>query len=321
MPTTVSIILPVRDSGAYLKRCIDSVIGQDTDDWELLIINDGSSDDTCDIAGSYADKDHRISLHDSPGKGVSAARNHGLGLSRGGYVCFIDSDDYIDPGFLSELTGIMEKNDADMAQCSFFYAHDDGTLIPDGEAVSAVYDNREEILKAYLSGMIGHINLACWGKLYDGELARSVMFDETLTIQEDAFFTFSCCMKASKIACSNRPLYYYYQNPGSVMNRAFDGSKMQYFTVLDRELDLCSDDEDLTCMILNRKMITALDLTSTVIWDGDGKEYLGELRNIALDTSDMIKKRIDTGSRTRNKLFLLKHFPSVYYGLLRNKHR
>jgi len=128
-------------------------------------------------------------------------------------------------------------------------------------------------------------------------------------------------MKASKIACSNRPLYYYYQNPGSVMNRAFDGSKMQYFTVLDRELDLCRDDEDLTCMILNRKMITALDLTSTVIRDGDGKEYLGELRNIALDTSDMIKKRIDTGSRTRNKLFLLKHFPSVYYGLLRNKHR
>jgi len=321
MPTTVSIILPARDSGAYLKRCIDSVIGQKSADWELLIINDGSTDDTCDIARTYAEEDHRITLHDSPGRGVSAARNHGLDLACGSYVCFVDSDDYLDPEFLSELTGMMGKDNADIAQCSFFYAHDDGTVIPNNEAVSGLYDDHEGILKAYFSGMIGKINLACWGKMYSRELVKDIRFDETLTIQEDAFFTFECCMRSSKIVCSDIALYYYYKNPGSVMNRPFDGSKMQYFTVLDRELDACRDDEVITWMILHRKMITALDLTSEIVRDGSGGEYLGQLRDIALTASDEIEKNAELGAKTRSKLFLLRRFPSAYYGLLRSKHK
>ena len=321
MPTTVSIILPVRDSGAYLSRCIDSVIGQSYGDWELLVINDGSSDNTCDIVLKYAADDPRITLQDSPGRGVSAARDHGLGLARGNYICFVDSDDHLDPSFLSELTGAIARSGADIAQCSFYYSHEDGTLVSNGEAVSATYEGHGDIMRAYFDGMIGHINLACWGKLFRRGLVEDIRFDETLTIQEDAFFTFECCMKSAKITCIDLPLYYYHKNPDSVMNRTFDGSKMQYFTVLDRELDICGSNDELCRMINKRKMITALDLTATVIRDDSGKEYLGQLRDIALDTSDKIKKKIKLGTRTRSKLFLLRHFPSRYYKMLRNRYR
>lgn len=321
MHTTVSIILPVRDSGAYLKRCIDSVISQRSDDWELIVINDGSEDDTCDIVRSYADNDHRISLYDSPGKGVSDARNHGLDIACGRYVCFLDSDDDLDPEFLSELIKTAEDEASDITQCSFYYSYDDGRSVPNGEAVSARYSSHDDIMRAYFDGMIGQINLACWGKLYRSDLIKDIRFDNTLTIQEDAYFTFECCMKAAKAVCIDKPLYHYYQNPGSVMNRVFDGSKMQYFTVLDRELDICGSDEELGMLIMKRKMITAMDLSSDIIRDDSGKEYLGGLRDIALSTSDKISKKVKLGTKIRFKLFLLRHFPSMYYGLIRSKHK
>ncbi|SCW65327.1 Glycosyl transferase family 2 [Ruminococcaceae bacterium YRB3002] len=316
MSTTVSIILPAKDSGSYLDRCIESVLSQSYTDWELLIINDSSSDNTAEIAMYYTEKDTRISIHDSSARGVSAARNHGLELSVGDYLCFLDSDDILDPEFLSELTDLIGKENADIAQCSFIYLYDDGTKTGNKEAVSAVYKGQTEISNAYFSGMIGQINLASWGKIYRKELIKDIRFDETLTVQEDAFFTFQCCMRASKVVCISAPRYYYYQNPGSTMNRPFDGSKMQYFIVLDRELDLCSKNSEVTGMIMLRKLITALDLTAQVIRDDSGREYLGELRDIALSTSDIIDKNIRLESRVKIKLFLLRHFPKIYYSLL-----
>ena len=174
-------------------------------------------------------------------------------------------------------------------------------------------------MRAYFDGMIGHINLACWGKLFRRELVEDIRFDETLTIQEDAFFTFECCMKSAKITCIDLPLYYYHKNPDSVMNRTFDGSKMQYFTVLDRELDICKGDLALASEIMRRKVVTALDLTTQIIRDDSGRENLDGLKKIAVETSDKIKGKL--GFKTGFKLFVLRHFSALYYGLLKIKYK
>lgn len=317
MLPTISIILPARNSADYLNRCVDSVIAQQFTGWELLVINDGSSDNTRDIADSYCKNDPRIRLFDSTGSGVSAARNLGLENSVGSYVTFLDSDDRLDPGFLSDLIGMCEKENADIAQCSFCYSYPDGTELRDKEAVSAVFGGHEEIMNAYFSGMIGKVNLACWGKLYRRDLVKDIRFDETLKIQEDAFFTFQCCMKASKIACSNAARYYYSQNPKSVMNKPFDGSKMQYFTVLDRELESCSENQMLCGKIKIRKMITALDLTAMIVREKSGGEYLPKLRETALETHKEIGGAVKISFKNKMKIFILKHFPKIYYGLLK----
>ena len=317
MLPTISIILPARNSADYLNRCVDSVIAQQFTGWELLVINDGSSDNTRDIAENYCKYDPRIRLFDSTGSGVSAARNIGLENSVGSYVTFLDSDDRLDPGFLSDLIGMCEKENADIAQCSFCYSYPDGTELRDKEAVSAVFGGHEEIMNAYFSGMIGKVNLACWGKLYRRDLVKDIRFDETLKIQEDAFFTFQCCMKASKIACSNAARYYYSQNPKSVMNKPFDGSKMQYFTVLDRELESCSENQMLCGKIKIRKMITALDLTAMIVREKSGGEYLPKLRETALETHKEIGGAVKISFKNKMKIFILKHFPKIYYGLLK----
>ena len=232
-------------------------------------------------------------------------------------MTFLDSDDRLDPGFLSDLIGMCEKENADIAQYSFCYSYPDGTELRDKEAVSAVFGGHEEIMNAYFSGMIGKVNLACWGKLYRRDLVKDIRFDETLKIQEDAFFTFQCCMKASKIACSNAARYYYSQNPKSVMNKPFDGSKMQYFTVLDRELESCSENQMLCGKIKIRKMITALDLTAMIVREKSGGEYLPKLRETALETHKEIGGAVKISFKNKMKIFILKHFPNIYYGLLK----
>lgn len=319
MSPTVSIIMPAKNSGAYIRRCIDSVLSQKYTDWELLIINDGSTDDTVVTAMSFSKDDERIRVFDSQGKGVSAARNYGLELSTGDHIAFIDSDDSVDPEYLSVLVELAEKNNADISQCSLYYRYDNGTLVQEKETEDAVYNGHDEIMNAYFSGMVGKICLAAWGKLFRRELLNGIRFDETLTIQEDAFFTFQCAMKSSKIACCNRALYYYYQNSASVMNRTFDGSKMQYFTVLDRELDICKGDLALAYEIMRRKVVTALDLTTQIIRDDSGRENLDGLKKIAVETSDKIKGKL--GFKTGFKLFVLRHFSALYYGLLKIKYK
>ncbi len=319
MHPTVSIIMPAKNSGAYIRRCIESVLSQKFTDWELLIINDGSTDDTVVTAMSFSKDDERIRVFDSQGKGVSAARNYGLELSTGDHIAFIDSDDSVDPDYLSVLVELAEKNNADISQCSLYYRYDNGTVVQEKETEDAVYNGHDEIMNAYFSGMVGKICLAAWGKLFRRELLNGIRFDETLTIQEDAFFTFQCAMKSSKIACCNRALYYYYQNSASVMNKAFDGSKMQYFVVLDRELDICKGDLALASEIMRRKVVTALDLTTQIIRDDAGHEYLDEMKKIAIETSVKIKERLEF--KTRVKLFVLRHFSALYYGLLKIKYR
>ena len=317
MLPTVSIILPARNSADYLNRCIDSVLLQQFTGWELLIINDGSSDNTRDIAEGYCKNDPRILLFDSNGTGVSAARNMGLDKACGRYVSFLDSDDRLDPGFLSDLIGMCEKENAEIAQCSFCYSYPDGRNMPDNEAVSAVFSSHDEIMNAYFSGMIGKVNLACWGKLYSSCLIKDIRFDETLKIQEDAFFTFQCCMKAAKAVCSSNPRYYYTQNPKSVMNRPFNENMMQYFTVLDRELEACADNKTLCGRINVRKMITALDLTSRSVREKSGSDHLAKLRKIALETRKEIGNTEKISFKNKMKINILKHFPSMYYGLLK----
>ena len=319
MHPTVSIIMPAKNSGAYIRRCIESVLSQKFTDWELLIINDGSTDDTVVTAMSFSKDDERVRVFDSKGKGVSAARNYGMELSTGDYIAFIDSDDSVAPEYLSVLVDLAEKNNADISQCSLYYRYDSGTVVQEKETEDAVYNGHDEIMNAYFSGMVGKICLAAWGKLFRRELLNGIRFDETLTIQEDAFFTFQCAMKSSKIACCNRALYYYYQNSASVMNRAFDGSKMQYFVVLDRELEICGPEASLTAEIMRRKVVTALDLTTRIIRDDTGLEYLDDIKKIAFETSDKIKERLEF--KTRVKLFVLRHFSALYYGLLKIKYR
>lgn len=106
----ISIILPVYKAEPYLSRCIDSIISQTFINWEIILIDDGSPDESGRICDGYANKDARISVIHQKNAGASAARNAGIDLAKGEYLCFVDADDYVTPDYLSSMFEEMEEN-------------------------------------------------------------------------------------------------------------------------------------------------------------------------------------------------------------------
>ena len=113
----VSIILPVYNSEKYIHKCINSILNQIYANWELIVIDDGSSDNSFNIIKEFADMDKRINLHHFENRGVAASRNTGIMLAKGEYITFIDSDDYVTPDYLDKLVNGIEMYDCDISSC------------------------------------------------------------------------------------------------------------------------------------------------------------------------------------------------------------
>ena len=121
MNSLVSIIVPVYNAERYLSRCIDSILEQSFTDFELLLINDGSNDNSADICDEYVAKDSRVLVFHKENGGASAARNYGLDKAVGKYVCFIDADDWVGKDYIKQL---LPYEGEDMVICSISYEGD-----------------------------------------------------------------------------------------------------------------------------------------------------------------------------------------------------
>ncbi len=115
----ISVVVPIYNVAEYLNECIDSILDQDYKTTEILLIDDGSTDHSGKICNEYARKHRNIRVIHQENAGLSAARNKGLSVAKGYYICFIDSDDYILPGYLSEMIKTIKKENADICVCCY----------------------------------------------------------------------------------------------------------------------------------------------------------------------------------------------------------
>ncbi len=142
----VSVIMPVYNSGKYLNKAIESVLSQTYEDFELVIVNDGSTDNSASICRKYAEKDKRIKFIDQKNKGVSAARNTALASVSGHNIAFVDSDDVIDKHFLEIMLREKEKSSAEIVMCSFERFSTDRPSFKDNNGAKTVTWNHDEAL-------------------------------------------------------------------------------------------------------------------------------------------------------------------------------
>ena len=119
----ISIIIPVYNVEQYIKNCLESVINQTYDNWEIILIDDGSTDNSKAIYENIAIKNDKIKIFKQTNKGVSAARNLGIEKAQGDYIVFLDADDWIEKKFLERMLEVIENEDADIVQCNFYYAN------------------------------------------------------------------------------------------------------------------------------------------------------------------------------------------------------
>ena len=146
----ISIIVPVYKVESYLSRCIDSILAQTYQNFELILIDDGSPDCCGEICDNYAKKDDRIIIIHKPNGGLSSARNVGLDLATGDYIGFVDSDDYISINMYSDMIKLLEVNGLDIIICTTFMVKGDKVKGYGGDGRLTIYD-KKEILKKSLA--------------------------------------------------------------------------------------------------------------------------------------------------------------------------
>lgn len=209
----ISVIVPVYNAALYLHQCLDSILQQSYEALEIILVDDGSKDDSGRICDEYAQKDSRIRVIHQENGGAAAAKNAGLRIATGTYLSFVDSDDFLEPGAYRYMTGLLEENSADAVQCAFRRVYRDrqeecvigsGKITLDTEA--ALVRFAEDWTSALL-----------WNKLYKRSLFENIYFPIGHVI-DDEFFTYRGIMNAKKIIYTDRIIYNYRMRRSSVMH-------------------------------------------------------------------------------------------------------
>lgn len=227
---TISVIIPVHNVEPFLEYCLDSVIGQSYKNLEIILVNNGSNDNSGEICERYAKTDKRIQVINEERGDVALARNLGIERATGTYISFIDSDDYIHPNFYKRLYELIIQNDVDIAECSycriplskkdsFFDIVDNENKINGGKI--EVYDNKEAVSRLYSANSeIAIHKIVVWNKLYKKELWNDVRFPIG-RLHEDDHTTYKVLYTARNILSVSDVLYGYIQTKDSIMRKSF----------------------------------------------------------------------------------------------------
>lgn len=204
----LSIIVPVYQAKKDIKKCIDSIRKQSFSDFELILVDDGSSDGSEKICDEYAEKDNRIKTIHQTNRGVSSARNMGLEYARGTYIAFVDADDWIEPDLFQECMRALEKSRTDTLYHGFMkdiWKNNKVNSIPKGIPVYKGIISKE-MMKKYIVEREGDINVNVFSYIFSRKLIKNLRFDINMPYAEDTVFVMQALAKAQS--------YYFFQNYG-----------------------------------------------------------------------------------------------------------
>lgn len=218
----ISVIIPVYNTEPYLKDCIDSVLGQDYDDFEVICVNDGSTDGSLELLSSYA-KNKKIKIISQANKGRSAARNAGIFCSSGNLICFVDSDDELKPNALKLLSGGLYP-DVDAVVSSIEVTHLAHSERKNQD--SSYYKIDKSCTKKISSPLLFNFHTSVCASLFRKKviLQNKIFFPIGLNY-EDAFFHWTYFQFANKVSFLSESTYKYIRREGSIMSETFEGSE------------------------------------------------------------------------------------------------
>ncbi|MBR0325530.1 MAG: glycosyltransferase family 2 protein [Selenomonadales bacterium] len=218
---SVSVIVPVYNAERFLPKAIESVLSQTYTDWELILVDDGSTDGSLGICETYANRDRRIKVFSQENHGVSSARNLGLGYARGAYVTFMDSDDELDAGAFEACAERVGKTGADMVVFSIDFIASNGAKEVRLPALEDKEYTVDSFLRTYIQKKVMYVysNANKWYKrsLLD---THGIRFDEAVRFGEDRLFNYEVLRVADRISTLSPRFYrYYLRNNGSLSSR------------------------------------------------------------------------------------------------------
>ena len=251
----ISVIIPVYKVEDYLEKCINSVINQTYTNLEIILVDDGSTDDSPKICDEYAKKDNRIKVIHKENGGLSDARNKGIEIASGEYIGFVDSDDWILPNMYEVLLRNLIKNNADISVCNLIRSKDDIKDIKNKKIKIKVY-NQEKYLNKFFKINSQTCEYYAWNKLYKKNIIEKNMYPVGLT-SEDVVGTYKAILNANIIVKTSEILYIYRINDNGITGK-FSNKDYDLLKIWDMVVEITKErdkEEYLDNSILNRKRI------------------------------------------------------------------
>ena len=236
----ISVIVPVYNVETYLEECLDSIQNQTYTDFEVLLVNDGSTDRSKAICERYCKENRRFHLLNQENQGLSAARNTGVAASRGEFIVFVDSDDMILANYLETLMHYM-REDVDIVESQFTVSNEEFLAKSFKEPSILFEGNSQEAVKIFPKHVL---NVNAVIKLYRRPIVEAVPYIDGV-IFEDVYSGIGMLKYIRKMIKIDYVGYYYRVRSGSIMHREFSPKNLDIFTVCDKLIELYADREDL----------------------------------------------------------------------------
>lgn len=313
----VSVIVPVYNVKDYIERCVKSIIMQTYKNLEIILVDDGSSDCSGELCDRLEKEDKRVKVIHQSNKGLAGARNTGIDVSKGEFICFVDSDDYVHPDYIKYLHKLCVDNECEIALCGY-YPTDKVEIYQnvDWNKAATVY-SRKQIFDVFYSDMHVPIVIA-WNKMYSRKCVGNIRYDVGF-IHEDEATTFKYLYNAEKVVVGSEKLYYYFDRANSITGKRYNKKRLDILKAYENRIDfylLHNEKEyyDRECQfylseILNNyyKVFCFLDKDKELL-----KELMGKYRDI-YKKSDKSKWR-----SSRKMLYIICNYFPLLYGAIKH---
>ncbi len=311
----ISVIVPVYNIEQYLPRCLDSILSQTHRNLEIIVVDDGSTDNSAYVIRRYAKKDKRIVPIFKRNSGVSDTRNKALDRAKGDYVGFVDGDDYIEPNMFEILLDNALQYNADISHCGYQmvfpsrvdYYFNTGTV-------------REQDNRRGLTDLMSGNNLVepgIWNKLYTREVIGKTRMASDIKINEDYLFNVEVFRNARKSVFEDKPLYHYILRKNSAATSEISEKKLfDGITVRERIMHLFeNNDEELYQMALSGLLMNNISLYRTLVTNPSAKKFGDRKGKVKASIRKHYTKAKQLGiltKRMKMDCFLIFYIPLVY---------
>jgi glycosyltransferase involved in cell wall biosynthesis len=258
MQPLISVIVPVFKVEKYIEKCINGIRNQTYRNLEIILVDDGSPDESGHICDALAKQDDRIKVIHKENGGAATARNAGLDAMTGAYIAFVDADDYMEPSYIGTLYQLIEDHDAEAAICGFTTVDENGTAM----TIDTLHASQEDSISGIqirtgsdiiLQDLQGHWeHVAPWGKLFRADQYQGIRYPAWFAHEDEPVFV-QVFDRIKKVAITEEKLYYYVQHSGSLMNTAYsEKDRATYLAMWRERLEYYQDGSQAHAMLLGR---------------------------------------------------------------------
>lgn len=312
MTEKITIIIPAYNIECYLNKCIESIVKQTYKDIEIIIVNDGSTDNTSKMCDIWKNKDNRIKYIYKNNGGLSSARNSGLNIATGKYIVFIDSDDFIENNMIEVLYNNIKNNDADISICNryYYYEKDNQSRLRFEHVNKIINMDKKEALINLMN--FSYFDMSAWCKMYKKELFNDIRFPEGKYC-EDYYIMYKLFDKTNKIVYDSRPLYYYLQREGSITKKKellldyvyASEEQMEYISKKYPELEIyCKSAYALSYLTIYNKVIINGGVVS--------KKIIKEFKEKIKSNKKYVYNNKKISISRKIQIFMFLYFTSLY---------